>query len=107
MDSAPPANGVGEPAVDDEPEASGGGASLRPTQCRGGGGGGAREAETILLDAPAREAWVAVPILHNGGFRGVIAVRKAAGEALTDAETRLVGDLAAQAGLVLELRATA
>ncbi|MEV6633258.1 histidine kinase [Actinoplanes sp. NPDC051470] len=50
---------------------------------------------------------VAVPIRHDGRFRGAITVAKAPGEALSGGEQRLVGDLAAQAGLVLELRATA
>ncbi|WP_433796723.1 GAF domain-containing sensor histidine kinase [Actinoplanes sp. CA-252034] len=49
----------------------------------------------------------AVPVLHDGRLRGAITVRKPPGEALSSAESRLVGDLAAQAGLVLELRATA
>ena len=49
----------------------------------------------------------AVPVLHDGRFRGAITVTKAPGEALSIGEQRLVGDLAAQAGLVLELRATA
>ncbi|MFC5003645.1 sensor histidine kinase [Dactylosporangium cerinum] len=48
-----------------------------------------------------------VPVLHDGGFRGAITVVKAPGEPVTAAERRLIGDLAAQAGLVLELRATA
>jgi signal transduction histidine kinase len=48
-----------------------------------------------------------VPVLHDGRFRGAIAVRKGPGDALTGPEKRLVADLAAQAGLVLELRATA
>jgi signal transduction histidine kinase len=49
----------------------------------------------------------AVPVRHDGRFRGALTVTKAPGEALSSAEQRLVGDLAAQAGLVLELRATA
>ncbi len=48
-----------------------------------------------------------VPVRHDGGFRGAITVVKAPGEPLSGAERRLVGDLAAQAGLVLEVRATA
>ena len=48
-----------------------------------------------------------VPVVHDGRFRGVISLLKAPGEALSGAEKRLVGDLAAQAGLVLELQATA
>jgi signal transduction histidine kinase len=48
---------------------------------------------------------VAVAVRHDGRFRGAITVRK--GDALSAAETQLVGDLAGQAGLVLELRATA
>jgi signal transduction histidine kinase len=46
-------------------------------------------------------------IVHNGQFRGAITVIKAPGDQLSAAERRLIGDLAAQAGLVLELRATA
>ena len=49
----------------------------------------------------------AVPVRHDGRFRGAITVTKAPGETLTAGEQRLIGDLAAQAGLVLELRATA
>jgi signal transduction histidine kinase len=47
----------------------------------------------------------AVPVMHDGRFRGALVVLKS--QALTVVEKRLVGDLAAQAGLVLELRATA
>ncbi|MBB5868087.1 signal transduction histidine kinase [Allocatelliglobosispora scoriae] len=50
---------------------------------------------------------VAVPVRHDGRFRGAITVTKAPGDTLSIAEQRVVGDLAAQAGLVLELRATA
>ncbi|WP_433303831.1 sensor histidine kinase [Actinoplanes sp. CA-030573] len=49
----------------------------------------------------------AVPVRYDGRFRGAITVAKAPGEALSSGEAHLVGDLAAQAGLVLELRATA
>ncbi|MEV6850378.1 histidine kinase [Actinoplanes sp. NPDC051411] len=49
----------------------------------------------------------AIPIMHDGRVRGALAVRKALGESLTTAERKLIADLAAQAGLVLELRATA
>jgi signal transduction histidine kinase len=58
------------------------------------------QALTGLLDAK-----VAVPVMHDGRFRGAITVHK--GDALSPAEKQLVRDLAAQAGLVLELRATA
>jgi signal transduction histidine kinase len=47
------------------------------------------------------------PVVHNGRFLGALTVRKAPGDPLTAAERRLVGDLAAQAGLVLELQASA
>ncbi|MGW4947983.1 sensor histidine kinase [Actinoplanes sp. NPDC004185] len=50
-------------------------------------------------------AKVAVPVMHDGRFRGAVTVHK--GDPLSPAEKQLVGDLAAQAGLVLELRATA
>jgi signal transduction histidine kinase len=49
----------------------------------------------------------AVPVIHDGRFRGAITVTKAPGDALSTVERRLLHDLAAQAGLVLELRATA
>jgi signal transduction histidine kinase len=49
----------------------------------------------------------AVPVRHDGRLLGAIAVTKPPGEALTAGERTLVGDLAAQAGLVLQLRATA
>ncbi|GAA3397520.1 hypothetical protein GCM10020369_78040 [Cryptosporangium minutisporangium] len=49
----------------------------------------------------------AVPVVHDGRFLGAVTVRKAPGDALSAAEKQLVGDLAAQAGLILELRATA
>jgi signal transduction histidine kinase len=61
-----------------------------------------RPAGTRTLDDLA-----AVPVRHDGRFRGAITVRKPPGESLSAAESRLVDDLAAQAGLVLELRATA
>jgi signal transduction histidine kinase len=54
-----------------------------------------------LADLPA------VPVRHDGRFRGALTVTKAPGETLSSGEHRVVGDLAAQAGLVLELRATA
>ncbi|MET7419764.1 histidine kinase [Dactylosporangium sp. NPDC005555] len=61
------------------------------------------------LPASARplSSLVAVPVRHDGGFRGALTVTKAPGDPLSPAEQRLVGDLAAQAGLVLQLRATA
>lgn len=49
----------------------------------------------------------AVPVVHDGRFLGALAVRKWPGDRLTGTERRLVGDLAAQAGLILELRARA
>jgi signal transduction histidine kinase len=48
-----------------------------------------------------------VPIVHDGRFLGAITVTKAAGDAVSAQDRRLLADLAAQAGLVLELRATA
>ncbi|AGZ41532.1 GAF domain-containing sensor histidine kinase [Actinoplanes friuliensis] len=50
---------------------------------------------------------VTVPVRHDGRALGTLTVRKVSGEALSGTERKLVGDLAAQAGLVLELRATA
>jgi signal transduction histidine kinase len=43
----------------------------------------------------------AVPVRHQGELLGVIGVRKSAGEAVTPADTKLLEDLASQAGLVL------
>jgi signal transduction histidine kinase len=65
-------------------------------------------ASAQLPDRPrALAELTAVPVTHDGRFRGAITVRKAPGDALSGAEKRLIGDLAAQAGLVLELRASA
>jgi signal transduction histidine kinase len=47
------------------------------------------------------------PIVHRGEVRGAVTVTKARGEALTAAEDRLLGDLLAQAGIVIEVHATA
>jgi signal transduction histidine kinase len=61
-----------------------------------------------LPPEPQRLADMAgVPVVHDGRFRGAITLVKAPGETLSGTEKRLVGDLAAQAGLVLELQATA
>jgi signal transduction histidine kinase len=66
------------------------------------------DVEILVGAEPANgRGWATVPIRHDGRFRGAVAVRKAPGEPLTGIEARLIGDLAAQAGLVLELRATA
>ncbi|GAA0252597.1 sensor histidine kinase [Cryptosporangium japonicum] len=46
-----------------------------------------------------------VPIVHDGRFRGALTVVKA--DPLSAAERRLVGEVAAQAGLILELQGTA
>jgi signal transduction histidine kinase len=43
----------------------------------------------------------AVPVRHQGELLGVIGVKKSAGETVTPADTKLLGDLASQAGLVL------
>jgi signal transduction histidine kinase len=42
-----------------------------------------------------------VPVRHQGELLGVIGVKKSPGEAVTPAETKLLEDLASQAGLVL------
>ena len=42
-----------------------------------------------------------VPVRHQGELLGVIGVKKSAGEAVTPADTKLLEDLASQAGLVL------
>jgi signal transduction histidine kinase len=47
------------------------------------------------------------PILHRGVVRGAVTVTKARGDGLSAAEDRLLGDLLAQAGIVIELHATA
>jgi signal transduction histidine kinase len=57
-------------------------------------------------DLDVAEAAV-VPVRHDGRFRGAVSVTKAPGDPLSSSERRLIADLAAQAGLVLELRATA
>lgn len=41
-------------------------------------------------------------IVHQGALRGAVTLTKAPGEALTSAEDRLLGDLVAQAGLVID-----
>ncbi|CAA9279212.1 MAG: Two-component system sensor histidine kinase [uncultured Acidimicrobiales bacterium] len=42
------------------------------------------------------------PIVHQGALRGAVTLTKEPGEALTGAEDRLLGDLVAQAGLVID-----
>lgn len=49
----------------------------------------------------------AVPVVHDGRFRGALGVVKSPGEELSGAERRLVGEVAAQAGLILELQGSA
>ena len=44
---------------------------------------------------------VAVPVRHQGELLGLIGVKKSPGETMTPAETKLLDDLASQAGLVL------
>jgi len=51
--------------------------------------------------ASVPDADTAIPVRHHGELLGVIGVKKASGEALTPAESRLLADLASQAGLVL------
>jgi signal transduction histidine kinase len=48
-----------------------------------------------------------VPVEHRGAARGALLVRTKRGEPLAAGEERLLADLAAQVGLVLELRAAA
>jgi signal transduction histidine kinase len=43
----------------------------------------------------------AVPVRHQGELLGVIGIKKSAGEGVTPADTKLLEDLASQAGLVL------
>lgn len=49
----------------------------------------------------------AVPVVHDGRFLGAISVSRPPGAVTGHQERRLLGDLAAQAGLILELRAGA
>ncbi len=42
------------------------------------------------------------PIVHQGSLRGAVTLRKAPGDALTASEDRLLADLVAQAGLVID-----
>ncbi|MFG1992632.1 sensor histidine kinase [Actinoplanes sp. NPDC048988] len=59
-------------------------------------------------DEPGTPGGPAVaPVVHDGRFQGALTVTRAPGETMSVAEQRVLGDLAAQAGLVLELRATA
>ncbi|GIM98128.1 sensor histidine kinase [Paractinoplanes toevensis] len=61
----------------------------------------------VRRNGRSRAVVTVTPVRHDSRFRGAITVTKAPGEPFTGSELRLVGDLAAQAGLVLELRATA
>lgn len=54
------------------------------------------EGQVTVPDANA-----AVPVRHRGELLGVIGVKKSPGEAVTPAESKLLEDLASQAGLVL------
>jgi signal transduction histidine kinase len=67
------------------------------------GNGQARTAVPVAEtpDPQTLTADAAVPVRHQGELLGVIGVRKSAGEAVTPAETKLLEDLASQAGLVL------
>jgi signal transduction histidine kinase len=47
------------------------------------------------------DADAAVPVRHQGELLGVIGIKKSPGEAVTPTETKLLEDLASQAGLVL------
>ncbi|MFI7587117.1 histidine kinase [Spongisporangium articulatum] len=62
---------------------------------------------TLAAVEKSQDSSTTVPVLHDGRFRGALAVTKASGEALSAVERRLLADLAAQAGLILELRAGA
>ncbi len=44
------------------------------------------------------------PVVHRGAVRGAIVIRKQAGEPLAPSETRLLDDLVAQTGLVIDHR---
>ncbi|HEX4211927.1 MAG TPA: histidine kinase [Candidatus Dormibacteraeota bacterium] len=52
-------------------------------------------------DVSIEGADATIPVRHQGELLGLIGVMKDAGEAMTPAETKLLDDLAAQAGLVL------
>ena len=47
------------------------------------------------------DADIAIPVRHQGELLGMIGVTKSAGDQITPAETKLLQDLASQAGLVL------
>src|SRR5439155_25604859 len=47
------------------------------------------------------DADTAIPVRHQGELLGVIGVKKSPGEAVSPAESKLLADLASQAGLVL------
>jgi signal transduction histidine kinase len=51
--------------------------------------------------------WSVTPVVHDGQVLGVIALEVAPGEELSPAERRLLGELSAQAGLVLRLQTSA
>ena len=64
--------------------------------------------ETPAPEHPRRlDQLEAVPVVHDGRFLGAITVAKRPSEVLTVTEQRLLSDLAVQAGLILELRASA
>jgi len=68
------------------------------------GNGQVRTAVPVSADGdPVRidDADAAIPVRHQGELLGVIGVRKSPGEAITPAESKLLQDLASQAGLVL------
>ncbi len=52
-------------------------------------------------DRKLSDSDAAIPVRHQGELLGVIGVKKAAGEAITPGELKLLEDLASQAGLVL------
>jgi signal transduction histidine kinase len=55
------------------------------------------EGDAVTVDG----ADASVPVRHRGELLGVIGIRKAAGEAVTAADSKLLDDLVSQAGLVL------
>jgi signal transduction histidine kinase len=65
------------------------------------GNGQTRVVAPVGEDRKPSDSDAAIPVRHQGELLGVIGVKKAAGEAMTPAELKLLEDLASQAGLVL------
>jgi len=77
------------------------GSELRPVGAWPPGEAVARVQLADLLVPAELDGMRAVAVRHQGEVLGAIGVRKAASEPITPADEKLLGDLAAQAGLVL------